>query len=302
MKISLRGMGSPELLGRLERSGATKLVGGIRGGLFFETCWPDPRLGEFLGEAARLGPVDLNPWMTFTRAEVEQASFLRPRCRKVLTDSAQDFERMRADLDSLPWRGDDPLRRFRLPAQVSLTRIRLAPNQIAAVGQWSAEYVMPHTVRAVFEKAGLTGMEVRPVIHTRTSAPVDDYHHLYSENLLGPRHLDVASPALRSAHPEEQGYDAMGCLCYPPAALARALDFNRTGERIVSFEFPDWVVRAPVRACFREHGLRGWAFEPVLEVGTELYARYDSLWTSFFRLLEECGEHTIRSQPPPCVA
>jgi hypothetical protein len=77
--------------------------------------------------------------------------------------------------------------------------------------------------------------------------------------------------------------------------LEKALDFNRTGEPLESFEFPDWVVRSSVRDCFVEHRLRGWAFEPVLELGTPPYEEYCELWMSFYRLLGQCGEHTIRN-------
>jgi hypothetical protein len=295
MKIALRGMGFRELLDELEASGASELVGGIHDQMFFDSFWPNPQLDEFLREAADRGSLDLNPWMEFDQREIEQSRFLRIRSRKVLSDSPADFERMRADLGRLSWLGGDPKRRYRVPERISLSKIRLKPNQIASVGQWTAECVVPKGVRAIFEEARLSGVDFRPVFNTRTGAAFDEYFHLYSDRALEFRELDLASPEIRSPHPEEQGYDALGCLCYDTLTLERALDFNRTGEPLESFEFPDWVVRSSVRDCFVEHRLRGWAFEPVLELGTLPYEEYCELWLSFYRLLGQCGEHTIRN-------
>ena len=103
---------------------------------------------------------------------------------------------------------------------------------------------------------------------------------------------------VRSRYPGEQGNDALGCLCYDNTALEGALDFNRTGESLKNFEFPEWIVRSSVRSCFREHELRGWAFETVLLLGSKLYDEYCELWQSLYRLLADCGEHTIRRQKP----
>lgn len=289
-------MGRRELLDELEETGVSELVGGIHDQLFFDSFWPNPRLGEFLREAAGRGSLDLNPWMEFGRREIEKAHLLRLRSRRVVADSPADFERMRSDLDRLPWIGDDPKRRCRIPDRISLSKVRLKPNQIAAVGQWTAEYVVPMGVRTIFEDARLSGICFRPVFDTRTGGPRDDCLHLHSDHALGFRELDIASPEIHSPDREERGYDALGCLCYDARTLEGALDFNRTGEQMVSFELPDWVVRSSVRDCFREHKLRGWAFEPVLEVGSRSYEEYCEIWSSLFRLLEECGGHTIRSR------
>ena len=298
MRIALRGMGSRETLAELDRSGAAELVGGIHGGMFFDASWPDPGLDQLLRRAAEVGGVEINPWMTFEESEVDECEYLRPRCRKVVRDSRTDFERMRAYLDGLPWLGEDPKRRFRLLDRLSLSKIKLKPNEVGGVGEWSAEWVIGAAVRGAFEAAGLTGFEPRPVFRTRDDAPFDDYFHLHCDHVLGDRALDLASPELRSPHPEESGYDTLGCLCYDPAVLSEARDFNRTGERAKSFEFPDWVVRARVRTCFRESRLRGWAFEPVLQTGSAAYLAYHELWGSFYELLRACEHHTIRAQKP----
>ena len=298
MRIALRGMGARELLADLDRSGVAVLVGGIRGEMFFDARWPDPGLADFLRRAADLGSVEINPWMEFEKGELDQCEFLRPRCRKVVRDSRADFERMRAYLDGRPWLGDDPKRRFRSLDRVCLSTIRLKPNEVGGVGEWTAEYVMGGAVRKRFEGAGLTGFASRPVFRTRAGSHWDEYFQLHADHVLGYRELDIASPEIRSPRPGEQGHEVLGCLCYAPATLQDARDFNRTGEGNVSFEFPDWVVRSRVRACFRQSALRGWAFEPVLRTDSPMYRQYCELWASFYDLLAECELHTIRSQKP----
>ncbi|MGI9204530.1 MAG: hypothetical protein ACR2Q3_10995 [Woeseiaceae bacterium] len=294
MKIALRGMGSARLTKKLEKSGAAALVGGIQHELFFDSHWPNPDLEEFLCQAAKKGSFDLNPWMTFTPKDLAAADFHQIQARKVVEDSQKDYERMFDDIELLPWIGNDPKRQYKIQEQIFLTRIRLKPNQVAVVGQWTAEYVVPSAVRKIFEHAQFDGIEFRPIVNTRTGSPHDDYHHLYCNHALDSRVLDLASPEFESTRPEQQGYDSLGCLCYEPQVLDKARDFNRTGEMMVGFQFPGWVVRSSVSDLFRENKLRGWAFEPVLDVKSDAYQDYTELWSSFYAMLARCRKHTVR--------
>lgn len=284
---------------KLEKSGASQRVGGVHGDLFFDSAWPSDDLAEFLREAARRrGSIDINPWMEFSKAELGEHQFLRLYPRKVVKESNADYERMYDDFEQLPWVGDDTRFRFRIPERLYLSKIPLKPNQVAVVGEWTEEFVVPKGVRQLLEGAGFSGIEFRPIFHTRTNAVYDDFFHLYSSHILGRCELDIASLEIDSRRPEEQGYDALGCLCYDPATLDTALDFNRTGERHRGFQFPDWIVKASVREQFVAQKLKGWAFEPVLLLGSESYEEYHELWASFYRLLAECKRHTIRYQKP----
>ncbi len=64
----------------------------------------------------------------------------------------------------------------------------------------------------------------------------------------------------------------------------------------MGFEFPEWIVSDKVRDLFREHMLKGWVFQPVLELGTEVYKEYVNLWSSFFKLVADCGKHQVRGE------
>ena len=302
MKIALRGTGSESLVRTLEETGAAHLVGGTHNGLFFDAEWPSQTLDEFLYVASRYGSFDLNPWMTFTRGDIEAAQFLRVRPRKVVEDNDNDYDTTRSHIDALPWIGDGPMFRCRIPERVYLSRIRLNSDQLAVVGQWTAEFVVPDAVRKLIEGAGLLGADFRPVFDTRSGTQHDGYWHLYSNHLLDTRIIDLATRKIESRHVEEQGYDALGCFCYETAALEKALDFNRTGEGNVSFEFPEWVVSARVRELFAANRLKGWAFEPALEPATAAWEEYQQLWRSFRDMLAACDKHTIRGQQWPAVS
>ena len=72
-----------------------------------------------------------------------------------------------------------------------------------------------------------------------------------------------------------------GCLCYETLNSKNLKDFNRTAEPWASNDFPLWVVSQRVREIYRDHKLKGWIFEPVLEKGSELYEEHNLLWKIF---------------------
>jgi hypothetical protein len=309
MQITVRALAAASAFQSLERAGLMVLVDGRRSDISVDLPWPDQRADEFLRRAAAsMIEFDLNPWMVFSKQEISAARFLRLRCRKVVSDSTTDFERTRQEIDGLPWVGEDPDRRFRVPNRLFLSRLDLRPNQIAGVGEWSAEYVAAAGIGAGLLEDGLSGLAAMPVYHTKSGRPLDRYVQLYSESILPPRIIDTASLAIGSTRlpsrstlsltSEEKGYHAWGCLCYSAEALARAKDFNRTGERMVSFEFPEWIVTQRVRGRYDARHLRGWAFEPILEEGTEAFHVHEQLWKSFYAVLEECSVHTIHLERP----
>lgn len=298
MKILMRGMGSAKDFAKLEKSGAAELVGGFQLGMFFDTEWPNPQLGEFLQEASALSSISLNTYMEFKSSEINSARFLRLRNRKATQESDKDYEQMMTDIDALPWLGNDLLGKYRLPNRLTVSRISFKPNQVSGVGEWSAEFIVGTAVRQLFEAAGFSGIQFLPVYRKGSKEEWEQYFQIYSEHVPGTRVLDIASAQIRSSFPEEQVFDVLGCLCYESNTLDQALDFNRTGEAAVGFAYPEWIVSAAVRDCFHENKLRGWAFEPILEIGSDLYGEYVDIWTSFFALLQSCEVHTLRGQKP----
>ena len=294
MKIAVRGMGNADFVRGLIDAGLTESVGGIHNNMFFDALWPSKELESFLRTSAESGTFDLNLWMQHTPKEIRSARFVSVRPRKLVIESESDYQAMRRDIDATPWTGSDPLYRCRLPKQITLSHIKLKPNQVGVVGHWSVEFIVPEVVRKLFEAAEVSGVEFRPILRGPDGPPHDDFYHLYTENLIDGRVIDISSPEIQSELAEERGYDVMGSYCYEASTLDRAADFNRTGESNVSFEFPDWIVSARVRELYAENGLKGWAFEPVFEAGSEKYAAYVELWASLFDLLTDIGRHTVQ--------
>ena len=83
----------------------------------------------------------------------------------------------------------------------------------------------------------------------------------------------------------EGGHRALACLSYDFAETVPAGDFFRTAENWSSNDMPLWVVSRRVREVFLRHKLRGWAFRPVLEVGSSLHADYLEKWQNLMRQL-----------------
>jgi hypothetical protein len=285
-----------------------QLIDGERSQICVDFRWPDPRSDEFLRRAAGVVGFDLHPWLEFSKQEVSAARFLRLRCRKVIPDSNADFVRMRKEINALPWVGEDPYRKFRIPNRLFLSRLNLRPNQIGGVGEWSAEYVAPAGICAGFLDDGLSGLAALPVYHTKSEQQIDGYVQLFSESILPYRIIDSASLPMGSTRGpsrvnptipgDERVYHKWGCYCYSTEAFANAKDFNRTGERMVAFEFPEWIVTQRVRDRYAARLLRGWAFDPVLEQGTEAFHAHEQLWQSLYTVLEECSVHTIHLERP----
>ena len=287
MKIRIRAMGAADAIAQLEKSTAADAVGGIRNGLFLEADWPSPGLASLFDQLPDGLLLDLNPWMVFTKKEIDGARFLNMRPGKILRETDADYEANRAHVDSLPWHGHDAPFRCRLPQALTLSDVRLNPLQVGVVGHWSAEYIVSGKIRDLIAVAGLGGVDFRPVSNRRTGKDFDDFVQLYTDRLLAPRVVDLSSPEIRSADPAERGYDMLGSFCYSPDVLDDAADFNRVGEASTGFEFGDWVVSQAVRHLVLSNGIKGLRFEPVLEDGSAAYAAYLQLWRDLFAAVPE---------------
>ena len=138
-----------------------------------------------------------------------------------------------------------------------------------------AEFIVGAGVAQAFRDASLTGYELRPVYHAKTGEALPDVFHLFSESILPPAALDATTIQLKT---ETGSWRELGCLSY--ATLNGGIeDFNRTAENFSNNYMPIWVVSARVRDCLLASKLKGWAFRPVLEVGTPPHEAYTKLWS-----------------------
>jgi hypothetical protein len=216
--------------------------------------------------------------MEFNTEEVASSRFLQLECRgKVLRETPKDYETNVSRLRSLPFIEHGPGARIRLLDQITLRGVNLKPNQVACAAEWMAEFVVSGGVARIFESEGLTGFSLKPIVDARTGQPYDDAFQLFTNHIMPRAYIDVTTPVHPdgdTAHERQQ----LGCLSYGLDENAPQVDFLRTAEAWSSNDLPVWIVSQRVRQCFLRHKLRGWAFRPVLEVGSALHEVYIRLW------------------------
>ncbi len=218
-----------------------------------------------------------NPVMTFTRRELDCASYLQLDCRKTVPETEGDYELNFARLEETPFRSTGDGTRIKLLDRTSLTKVAIKPNVVAGVDEWMAEFIIGSAVARAFEEEGLTGYSLRPVWNPKTVKEHKGIFQLYSEATMPPAHLDLTTvPA------DGGGVRQLGCLVCQLDAGAQLPDFNRTAEDWSSNSMPLWVVSQRVRDCFQRNKLRGWAFRPVVAAGSELHEEYLRMWKDVF--------------------
>ena len=222
-----------------------------------------------------------NPWMEFTASELARSRFFQLECRRLVREGRGDYEQNIARLRSLRFITNEDGGRIRLMDTITLRDAQLKPNQVACAGDWMAEFILSQGVADIFAREGLTGYALRPVFDSKRRREYDDLFQLYTDRLMPPASIDATTPI----HPDEveRGHRRqLACLSYEFHGDPPASDFNRTAEAWSSNDMPVWIVTARVRECFERHKLRGWAFRPVLEVGSDLHATYTTMWADLF--------------------
>jgi hypothetical protein len=244
----------------------------------------DPRFDRVLELTNGSSGCWLNPIVTFTASEQRSARLFQLEGRKIVPETAADAELNRARLEAAPFHENGTgAVRIKLIDRIALSRIALPANGVALAGDWMAEFVAHRAAAAVFEQAGLTGCSFRPIFNPKTGRDHADFVQPYSESIMSPAALDATTISLAADLPEEGGWRELGCLSYAPEAVARAADFNRTAENWSNSFIPFWIVTAKVREIFQAHKLKGWAFRPVLELGTPLHRTYTEAWASLLQ-------------------
>lgn len=253
----------------------------------------DPVLEQILAEGDRAGGFWVAGETVFSPTERATSTHFELVCRSIARESAADFTANDAVRARTPKVDAGGSARIRLMSGLFLSRIALQPHMVGAIGDWTGEFVLGSGVVKAFADAGLTGYSLVPIAHPKSGTAHEGCAQLFSDAVLGPATIDHSVERVRSAAASEHGQlRHLGCLSYPPDALASRPDFNRTAEPWAGWHgWPSWVVSRRVEETFRQSKLRGWHFRPVIETGTDLYERYDELW----RRLRELVASTTRS-------
>ncbi len=247
-----------------------------------ETDSEDAILDRILDITQNSSGLWFNPIMTFTKKEIDKARFFQLECRKTVHETDRDYELNSSRLAKRPFIHTTDQCKIKLIDEVALSRIKLKPNMVAGVDEWTAEFIITSTVAGCFEKEKLSGLALKPVLNPKTGAYHDEFHMLYTESIMPPVEYDRTIQRLEKEIHEEGGFRNLGCLTYDFEKTVPDADFNRTSENFSSNFMPIWVVSARVRECFARNKLRGWAFRPVLEKGSKLQSTYLEKWQSLF--------------------
>ena len=245
-----------------------------------------------------------NPWMEFSEEDLDQCDFLQPVCRgPVFAETDADYNQTQKWLDTASTVEIIKGSKVRLLERVCVKDRKLKPNVIAGVLQWTPDFILPTQIVEIFRQSQLEGFSVREVHNRKAQSPFRDFHLLYSDHFM-PAATRVVTPpkglsleerfgdvfenqgisltrAEELDQQDRENVSLYGCLCYESLNSENLKDFNRTAEPWASNDFPLWVVSRRVREIYRDHKMKGWIFEPVLEKGDELYDDHSQLWKVF---------------------
>lgn len=239
----------------------------------------DPALSRVLDAGEAAGGYWVSGEAVLDAGELASVGHFEAVCRLVAPETDADRERNTATVRATAERDAGGFAPIRLARGFVLSRLRLRPNQVASIGDWTGEYVVGPALARALETAGCTGHVLLPVGDPRTGRERPDCHQIFGEAVLPPALVDCSVERIVSRFPEERGLRHLGCLSYRPGQLSGRPDLDRTAEPWAgSWGWPSWVVSARVVALFRASRLRGWAFRPVLVEGTDLHGQYLARW------------------------
>ena len=225
--------------------------------------------------------------MTFSPAELQQASHLEVLCRVTIGQTRADTTATHAAYAAESLHPPASRWRVRLPQRIVLSK-PVRPDTIPHVDQWTGEYAMGSQAAQSLQASGLTGWTLRPLLLHRGGEAADK--HLTTGELLPPALEDGTRFETFDNGPRAPSTPRRyGLLSYPAGALADSFDFARTAEPWGEWSTPLWVVRQPVRQWFIDSGLRGWGFYPVLQEGSELHRQHAQQWKQALSILKSAG-------------
>lgn len=227
----------------------------------------------------------LNPELTFSKKEIASAAYLRVVIRKTVACSRTDDDRNLEHIEQQPWLDVGGFHgKIKIGSEVALSKVTsVKPNSVAAIGEWMNEFVVGSAVEQAWSQERFSGFSMHAVRHTKTAEVFPEIQHLQVDSYMPPMCVDH-SMRLRE---EGGGLRPLGGLVYAEGLSNTALnDFNRTAEGLTNRGMPDFVVSQAVASQFAANKFRGWAFEPVLELGTDLYQEHSEQWARLNSLVE----------------
>lgn len=234
-------------------------------------------------------PVSFLRELQCSPAELASASHLEAICRSTIAQSRADSKATMAAYhqDSLhPTASRWPVR---LPQRIFLSKAVHAAT-ISHVDEWTGEYVVGSQAAEGLRGSGLTGFELRPVLHHKTGEAHDAGHHLVARELLPAALEDATVFETFDDGPRQPSTPRRyGWLSYEAGALEGSPDLARTAEPWGAWRTPSWIVRQCARSWLDAAQVRGWKFQPVLEKDSALHREHTQRWDELLGRLRDAG-------------
>jgi len=234
-------------------------------------------------------PVSFLRELQCSPAELAAASHLEAICRSTIAQSRADSKATMAAYhqDSLhPTASRWPVR---LPQRIFLSKA-VHGATISHVDEWTGEYVVGSQAAEGLRGSGLTGFELRPVLHHKTGEAHDAGHHLVARELLPAALEDATVFETFDDGPRQPSTPRRyGLLSYEAGALEASPDLARTAEPWGAWRTPLWIVRQCARSWLDAAQVRGWKFQPVLEKDSALHREHTQRWDQLLGRLRDAG-------------
>lgn len=257
---------------------------------FFDAAGPVlPRLLEL----AEGEPVSFLRDVQCGPAELSASTHFEAICRSTIAQTRADSKATMAAYHSDTLHPTASRWSVRLPQKIYLSK-PVADTAISHVDEWTGEYVVGPQAAQALRTSGLTGFELRPVLHCKTGSASDGGHHLVARELLPAALEDATTFETFDDGPRQPSTPRRyGLLSYAAGALEPSPDLARTAEPWGAWRTPVWIVRQRTRAWFEATQVRGWKFQPVLDAGSRLHAEHVQRWDDVLGRLREAGASVL---------
>lgn len=226
-------------------------------------------------------------------AELEACSHFEAVCRSTIGQTRADSKATMAAYHQDSLHPTSSRWAVRLPQRIYLSK-PVADTAITHVDEWTGEYVVGAQAAQALRASGLTGFELRPVLHHRNGDAGELAQHLVARELLPAALEDQTIFETFDDGPRQPSTPRRyGFLSYAAGALEGSPDFARTAEPWGAWRTPVWIVRQRARGWFDAQAVRGWKFQPVLDAGTRLHAEHAQRWDDLLGTLRSAGASVI---------
>jgi hypothetical protein len=234
-------------------------------------------------------PVSFLRELQCTPAELEGCSHFEAMSRSTIGQSRADSKATMAAYHQDSLHPTASRWSVRLPQRIYLSK-PVAEGAISHVDEWTGEYVLGAQAAQALRASGLTGFELRPVLHHKTGEAHEVGQHLVARELLPAALEDATVFETFDDGPRQPSTPRRyGFLSYAAGALENSPDLARTAEPWGAWRTPVWVLGQRARAWFEAEAVRGWKFQPVLHAGTRLHAEHTQRWDDLLGTLRGAG-------------